>query len=167
METDAISQFTRLARCWEKCSKTSQLTLLDSLVWNLIIFKNCIDLWQPYWNGTIYVSQVHVKKAWPTCALSHVTVTQTKLSSGSGVSYFLKEWSPGCKLRIPVSDSEGREQLAIAPSVSKFVRFTSRSEAEDQDYRAIWELIFSIPSKWNNRIHNGWLHWKNVLLKTF
>lgn len=116
METDAISQSTRLARCWEKCSKTSQLTLLDSLVWNLTIFKNCIDPWQPYRNGTIYVSQVPVTKAWPTCAPSSTTVTQTKLSSGSGVSRFLRERSPDCKLQMPVSHSEGWQQLATAPT---------------------------------------------------
>lgn len=62
---------------------------------------------------------------------------------------------------------KGDKQLAAVPGVNEFVKFTSRSEAEDQDYRAIWELIFSIPSKWNNRMHNGWSHWQNVLLKHF
>lgn len=163
METDAISQFTGLARCSEKCSKTSQLTLLDSLVWNLTIFKTCTDPWQPHWNGTIYISHVPVKKAWPTCALSRITVTQIKPSSGSGISHFHRQWSPDCKLRMLVSHSKGWQQ----PVWANLWDFTSGSEAEDQDYGAIQELIFLILSKWNNRIYNDWLHWKNVFLKTF
>lgn len=45
METDTIASLIGRARCWEKCSKTSQLSLLDSLLWNLNIFKICTDPW--------------------------------------------------------------------------------------------------------------------------
>lgn len=167
METDAISQLTRLAKCWEKCSKTSQLVLRDTSVWNLTIFKNCTDPWQPSWKGTVYISQAPVKKAWPTRGLSRIMVTWTNLSSGHGVSHFLRGWSPDCTLGMWMSRPKGWQQLLRAPRAGKPVGFTSGSQAEDQDYRAIQELIFLIHPKWNTRIYNGWLHWKNVCLKTF
>lgn len=110
-----------------------------------------------YWNGTTYVSQVSVKKAWPTCALRSIMVTQTKLSAWSGVPHFFRDWGLGCKLQMLVSHSKGWQQPATAPKARKPVRFTSRPEAEDQDYRPIWKLIFLILSKCNNIMGTQWL----------
>lgn len=84
-------------------------------------------------------------------------------------------WSLGLNLVLDVESHiclEGEALTAnwgcgsVAPKADGSSWFTCRSEAEDQDYRAIQELIFLIHSKWNNRIYNGWVHWKNVCLKT-